>query len=455
MQYSNRAEVQVTQRVDPKLVLASSLLQMAMTELEQAVDAELSENPALERIEEETVTLDDNQISDMLLARSGATYTFSTDESYSARPFDPDDTQDWTDLVIAPTSLSDHLRSQLLPMLPEYLQALGADVADAINARGYLEMEIEEIANTFQTSLEDVEAVLDKLYHCEPAGVGARDLRECLLIQLRQLPHDAVQQLAERFIEEGWAEFTKRQVQKLGRKFKAHPAVAEAAANLITGLNPFPGEAFRSEWQTNSSSAMHSIIPDVVIRRTDTGYEVDIRGFDPSLLSVNNRYMKMYNERSRLSTDERKHVSQYVERAGNFIHSIQQRRRTLRNIVDYLLETQQGFVATGSYRFLRPLTRMQVAREIGVHESTVSRATMNKFAQLPTGEVVPFDVFFKAALRAQKAIEEILMHENPTNPLSDERISQMLKQQGIQVARRTINKYREQLNILSSRRRRA
>lgn len=427
---------------------------MAQVELEQAIEAELNDNPALERIEEDPVTLDDSHISDLLMARSGATFNYTSDEGYNARPFDPDDSQDWTDLVVAPVSLVDHLRAELLPQLPDRLHTLGAHVVEAINPRGYLEMEVEELAHTFGASMEDVEQVLIRLHQCEPAGVGARDLRECLLIQLHQLPRDRARDLAILFVQEGWDEFTKRKIQKLGRRFKAHPALAETAANLISSLNPFPGEGFRVHWQV-AENAPHSVVPDVVIRRTDIGYEVDIRGFDPSLLSVNNRYLSLYNGRSKLTQDERKHVTQYVDRANNFINSIQQRRRTLRNIVDFLLETQQGFVATSSYRFLKPLTRMQVAREIGVHESTVSRATMNKFVQLPSQEVVPFDVFFKPALRARKAIEEILMHENPTNPLSDERISQMLKQQGIEVARRTINKYREQLNILSSRRRRA
>jgi RNA polymerase sigma-54 factor len=125
----------------------------------------------------------------------------------------------------------------------------------------------------------------------------------------------------------------------------------------------------------------------------------------------------------------------------------------MRRIGQALLEHQPGFIATGEYRFLAPLTRSQVAEELGVHESTVSRATLGKFAQLANGEVVSFEVFFKPALRVQKLIEEILAHENPNNPLSDERIAQMLAEQGVKVARRTVNKYRDRSKQLSSRRR--
>jgi len=454
LQNSQRAEVQVSTRVDPKLVLTSTLLQMTQVELEQAVEAELAENPALEVMEQEQEPLDEDTIADQLLLRAGARYSFAED-TVPTKPYDPDDSQDWTDFVVAPVSLADHLRAQLLPMLPERLHALGANVVDAVNDRGYLDMQVEELALSFDATMEDVEEVLEKLQQCEPAGVGARDLRECLLIQLRQMPSEPVRDLALHMVADCWEEFTKQRYSRIGRRYGARPFVVQAAASMVAHLNPFPGEAFRAEWDHFSPSPAPSVTPDVVIRRTDNGYEVEIRGFDPSALTINERYRRLHQQRDRLSSDERSHVVQYVDRAQNFIASIQQRRRTVRRIVDYLLQTQSGFIATGSYRFLRPLTRMQLAREIGVHESTVSRATMGKFVQLPSQEVVPFEVFFKPALRVQKAIEEILRHENPGCPLSDERISKMLKEQGIEVARRTINKYRERLNILSSRRRRA
>jgi RNA polymerase sigma-54 factor len=454
MRQSNRAEAQVSTRVDPKLVMSSTLLQMTCQELDQAVETELNENPALERIEEEEVPLDDDSIADQILSRKGVSYRFTHDVC-SNRPYDPEGQPDWTEFVVAPVPLCDHLRAQLYAILPEHLQVLGGNVVDAIDDRGYLEMEVEELALTFSASMEDVEQVLAALRQCEPAGVGARNLQECLEIQLRQTVESPVRDLAIRVVVEGWEEFSKQRIQKLSRRFRAKPAMIQEAADLIASLNPFPGEDFRADWEINSSSPPQSVVPDVVIQRSEAGYDVEIRGFDPSMLSVNSHYKQMYREGAKLDEDVRKHVTQYVDRAGNFIGSLQQRRRTLQLIVDHLLKTQQGFIATGSYRFLRPMTRMQLAKAVGVHESTVSRATMNKFVQLPSQEVVPFEVFFKPALRVQKAIEEILLHENPSRPLSDERISQMLKQQGIRVARRTINKYREQLNILSSRRRRA
>jgi RNA polymerase sigma-54 factor len=132
---------------------------------------------------------------------------------------------------------------------------------------------------------------------------------------------------------------------------------------------------------------------------------------------------------------------------------LEQRRNTLQKIGEYLLDKQANFLNTGSYQFLQPLTRSRMAHDIGLHESTVSRATSDKFVQIPTGALVNFDVFFKPALRVQKMIEEILSTENPDNPLSDDRIAEILAHQGIQVARRTVNKYRDRTKFLSSRKR--
>mgnify|MGYP002867034042 FL=1 len=136
------------------------------------------------------------------------------------------------------------------------------------------------------------------------------------------------------------------------------------------------------------------------------------------------------------------------------MEALDQRRRTLEKIGTFLIEKQGGFVATGQVQYLADLTRSKMAEELGIHESTVSRATMDKFVQIATGEVLSFDVFFSRSLRVQKIIADLLANENPSNPLSDERISQILAEQGFKVARRTVNKYRDKNRLLSSRRRR-
>jgi RNA polymerase sigma-54 factor len=200
------------------------------------------------------------------------------------------------------------------------------------------------------------------------------------------------------------------------------------------------------------------VTPDLILHRSEAGWTVEVKGVDPNDLMLNREYRKRYkelNSMERPPKDERRHVNHYVQRAEDFIGCIQQRRRTMRRIGEYLIAHQPSFVDTGSYEFLRPLTRTKMAEDLGLHESTVSRATMDKFVQLSSGEIVPFDVFFKPALRIQKMIEEILLHENPDNPLSDEAIARILEEKGVQVARRTVNKYRDRTKLLSSRKRRS
>lgn len=180
-------------------------------------------------------------------------------------------------------------------------------------------------------------------------------------------------------------------------------------------------------------------------------------GLSPTSLTINRAYsrrLEQISSRNSADRSEVAHLRQFVDRARNFIEALDQRRRTLIRIGEYLIQHQSGFVVTGEYRHLKPLTRGKVAQALGLHESTVSRSTTDKFVQIPTGEVVSFDVFFRPAMRVQKMIEEILSVEEPGEALSDERIAQILEQRGIQVARRTVNKYRNRHKLLSSRLRR-
>src|SRR4029079_19673057 len=147
--------------------------------------------------------------------------------------------------------------------------------------------------------------------------------------------------------------------------------------------------------------------------------------------------------------DERKHVVEHVERAEQFIRSLNQRRQTLRQITRSIVDAQTGFLETGSRQFLRPLTRTSIGRILTVHESTVSRATANKYVQLPNQEVVSFNVFFNASLSVKDAIEDLISNEDPSQPLSDQQIVNLLAEKGVRVARRTVVKYRESQKILS------
>ena len=449
---SQRLETGTTLRVDPRVVLASYVLQLNQAELEQALETELNENPALEKLQDEQEPVHEDTILRVVAPQE---LKSRGDDYERHRSMPQEEAFDWLDLATAETSLWDHLRAQLLPDLPNVLRHVGEYMIECVDEKGYLATSVEEIALEVGCALEHATFVLAKLQHCEPAGIGATSLQECLLLQLRN-PESLEQKLARAIVKGHLDELIARRTMKLTRKFGVMPDVVEAAFQEILQLSPYPGEAFGGS-PTTRSAKTSGVMPDLVLIRDEAGWRIEVRGVDPNNLALNHEYRKRFRELSameRAPKDEKRHISHYVQRAEDFIGSLQQRRRTLRRIGEYLIQHQPSFVDTGSYEFLRPLTRTRMAEDLGLHESTISRATMDKFVQLSTGEILSFDVFFKPALRIQKMIEEILRHENPDNPLSDDAIARLLAAKGVHVARRTVNKYRDRTKLLSSRKRR-
>jgi len=451
---SVRTGLRTQLRVDPKLVLGSHLLEVSQIELEQAIEAELQENPALERIDdfEEPVTFDEIVSN---IAPRDRTRQIDDHEQARSAPQDTSYDLDWTDLAGTNDSLLDHLLGQLRVALPERLWPLVTYFVGSINDRGYLTCTVEEAALDCDALLEDAETVLAALKACEPAGVGAADLRECLWLQLRDATTEP-ERLARAMLKRNWDDMVSRDSRAIMRAYGADRELVDEAFEVIMRLSPFPGEAFSQGQKHAKHSGPATVQPDVILHFDQTGWTVEVPGPNALSLRLDPAYSRRRKELSGKpwGDAERRHVFEFSQRAEQFIEAISDRRRTLAQIGKHLIECQNGFVQTGEYRFLGSLTRTQVARDLGLHESTVSRATNGKFVQIATGDLVSFDIFFKPALRMQKMIEEILATENPDNPLSDERISQMLADRGFKVARRTVNKYRDQSKQLSSRLRR-
>lgn len=443
-------------RVDPKLVLSSHILQLTQPELEQAIEAELGDNPALERLQEDGDPLNEDAILKTIAPHElkPASEDF---EFHRSLPNDDNGRPDWTELAASTPSLWEHLRAQLFPMLPRHLLGVGEYLVECINEKGYLTTPVEEIALNTGASMEDVEQALKALKNCEPAGVGAANVQECLLLQLREA--DTIEtKLARAILKSHMDDFLSRRSDRIMRRYRVIPEVVSKAFDEILNLTPYPGEAFCTGPGQMSSGRSQGVVPDLVLALSESGWVVEARGPDPNSFGIHRSYRKRFQElhvAPNAPKDEKRHVTEYVQRASDFIQSIHQRRRTLRTIGEYLVQHQAGFVSTGRYQFLKPLTRTQMAKDLGMHESTVSRATMSKFVQIANGETVSFEVFFKPALRIQKMIQEILETENPKSPLSDEQIAEILKQKGVLVARRTVNKYRDKTKLLSSRKRRS
>lgn len=441
------------QRIDPKIVLSSHILQLSQFELEQAIETELMENPALERIDDfEAPTTHDEILK--VVAPAELRPNHDNNELRRSLPQDGGNEVDWVDLAASCDSLWDHLLAQLQNQLDDRHGALIQYMVGSVNERGYLTCSVEEAALDCNSSLEDAQDVFEALRRCEPAGVGAVNLQDCLFLQLRDAKGDP-ECLARAMLKRDWDDLVNRNSRAISRKYQVDDELVKQAFEVILRLNPFPGETF----ETHSAAPVErsvQALPDVVITLDEIGWLVEVPGPSPISLRVSSSYSKRVGELDNRtwSDPEKKHVHEFVSRAQRFIDALGQRRQQLARIGKFLVERQGGFVKTGEYRFLLPLTRSQVAKDLGLHESTVSRATAGKFIQLATKDVVPFDVFFKPALRVQKMIEEILATENPASPLSDEGIAEILARKGIKVARRTVNKYRDRTKLLSSRMRR-
>jgi RNA polymerase sigma-54 factor len=452
---SLRQRTGVNLRIDPKVVLASRLLQCNRAQLEEALEAELAENPALERLDDTGEPVDTvralKAVAPEELRPSGEDYEVR--RSLPAGTFE--EGVDWLELARAPESLADHLTAQMALRVPPRLARAVETLVGSLDDRGYLAAPVEELALQAGVSIDDAQELVRLLKGCEPAGVGARNLRECLWLQLRGTT-GFYEALARAILAKRFDDLVANNLRAIARAFRVLPEVVEQALAVIRSLRPNPVEGFPAGGHRPLPA--EAATPDLILRYRATGWLVEVHGPGPEALAVSRAYRERLEAARGLRSvppSERRHCAEYVSRAERFIEALEQRRRTIRRIGEHLIERQTGFIATGDCRFLQPMTRARIAQGIGAHESTVSRATQGKFVQIATGEVVAFDVFFRPALRVQQMIAEILATENPASPLSDEAISRALAGRGVPVARRTVNKYRDRNRVLSSRRRKS
>ena len=458
------------QKIDPKLIVANTMLQLSGVELQQAIEQELAENPALEQEDEEPCS--GCELATFLCKHCQYNKEHQQDSTpgdFDARDpdqifdfsSDPDDQFDPISHIKAELTLQEYLRSQLGSAASGKLHEVGDYLINYIDDSGYLKCDLMEITLELDASDEEIAQAASIIQTLDPPGVGATDLRECILIQLRSLAEEGQGNVvAEHIVSEYWSEIKRRKFSRIARRLKIKlDRVMRAVAFIQTKTNPYPAAGFRSPWDHKPSGAKTAVRPDVYIHRTPIGYEIDVLTSDRLSLTINPYYGQIYNEvrngkAENFSKQDKKHIVEYVDRADLFIKNLSNRRKTLRSIAKYIVEYEQGFLETGSKRFLRPLTRVKVARELGMHESTVSRATANKYVQLPNQEVVPFDFFFRSSHSIGDMVVQLIANEDPSHPLSDQEIADTLTKRGHRVARRTVVKYREARKILSSRQRR-
>ncbi|MEN8005689.1 MAG: RNA polymerase factor sigma-54 [Candidatus Krumholzibacteriota bacterium] len=457
-----RQQLVMTQRLQQAL----KLLQVPTLELEQILRHELQGNPLLEEIEPEEeleeATLRDRANADL-------------DEKVREKDVDPqDEDRDWGDSwdegfrgttneqgydeyddlerpqKYIPSGQED-LSDQLQLAVPEGVQRMiGEYIIGCLNEDGLLDCPLSEIAAYYEVEEEEVAAVLEVVQGFDPPGVAARDLQECLLLQL------AARGLADsdeaHVITHHFEALKNRKFSDIAREMKITPKEVQTIAQRIGELDPRPGLSENAE-------GARAIVPDLeVVKVDEEGDEYAVYLNDSNLPRL--RVSQAYEGTAKGNEDAVKFIDDKKRHAEWVIKTIEQRRRTMIKVMEAIVGEQKDFFEKGAIA-LRPLTLQQVASTIGMHESTVSRVTRQKYVQTPRG-VFPLKYFFSAGLDsndgtevAAKAvkimIQEIIKGENTAKPLSDKKIVDMLQEKGLKIARRTVAKYREQMGILSAR----
>src|SRR2546425_2172102 len=465
-------------KVTPKQIAANYILQLSSMELQELINEELLENPALEQTESAVCPLCGNQITGPVCltcfgpSASGAVaYDADFEPLEGSSLMLRDDEDDELDPIVraeAETPLAEYLLWNLRASLPRQLYAIAENLVGNLDESGYLRMSLDEIARTIGADRRDVERALSALQAVEPVGIGARDTRECLLLQLDHLAEEEalVHPYARAIVADHFKELGERKFGEIASALRISREDVQDALDFIKdNLNPYPAHGFAMGPEGAVGARETALRPDVIIRKNEQGdYEVEVIESRRYTLRVSPLYRelvgKMQALRSAANGDalhlrdkERQHIREYVTRAKFFIDNINQRRRTIKRITQTIVECQRGFLDSG-IQHLRPLTRAEVGERIGMHESTVSRATAGKYVMLPNREVVAFSIFFTASLGVKDVIKNLIDAEEPRRPLSDREIVERLRDEGIILARRTVAKYRDEMKILPARLRR-
>lgn len=438
--------------------MTNRLLQMSSMELHQSVVQELSENPALETVDESACSgcsVPGPQCGQCPTAQMW----LRRDPNLPANRATPiEDEPDPVSLVESPDTLQDFLSRQLGAVCPHELLPAARYLVANIDDDGYLRCTLEEAGESLQVSRGLVEQALSMVQLMEPTGVGARTLQECLLLQARALGPEAPKLLVP-IIQDRWKEMTAGRWASIARSLRVKPPEVEhCVAWLRKNLSPYPGQGYRPKWGKTGQRSRLSIRPDVMVHRSEVGhFELEVAREELPVLQLNPEYARIQqslrDHPEAFTPAERKHIQEYLERAQMFLKSLKDRGTIVRRVAEMVLDEQRRYFETELEEDLMPLTQAQLSTFLRVHESTVSRAVADKYLQLPSGRVVPLSFFFDRSAGYRRLVANLVASEDPTSPLSDQEISDTLRRQGVQIARRTVMKYREEQNILSSRQR--
>jgi RNA polymerase sigma-54 factor len=482
-------------RVNPRLYQAMDMLYMPMMDLQQHLKQELLANPFLELLEpedeapeqkdaeQEKEQKEKEEEMDWEEILLNGFEVGGTREQYEQLEYTEPVTVETKDLI-------DHLREQLQMMIltPRQL-LLGEEFLGNINEEGYLAASLEEILGSVNElvaghvspgaeseepgaadaaedgstsatadegapasyTMAEVEEMLAIVQRLDPPGIGARDLRECLLIQLGEQADTA--SLTYRLVHDAFPDLIAHRWNDLAKRFGVEPAAVQAAADELARLDPKPG-------LKHASASDGYIIPDLVVEKIGPRYQVFLNDTGMPRLRLSRSYQEIARDKKKMTPENREFIASKMNSANWMIQAIEQRRQTMLKVMNFIVDRQRDFFEKG-IEFLRPLTLREVAEVINMHESTVSRVTNEKYVQTPRG-VLPLKFFFSSALatasgedasaRSIRAkLQKMVGDEDSAKPLTDQQIVHLFQEQGIQIARRTVAKYRDQLGILPAR----
>jgi RNA polymerase sigma-54 factor len=476
----------------PKLQQALKLLQMPTLELQQVLKQEMLQNPLLEEVEDQDLELDEEEPREAADERAQSEEQeakakevdaeVSSDEArkeqvefddYFESSFGAGDgfaneegREDFVERVpVAKQSFSEYLMSQIrLATDDQRTRDIGEYLIGSLDDSGYLTCSLDEVAETFRDGdpgsdddkrkrIEEVERVLKIIQTFDPIGVGARNLKECLLIQLEA--KGLGDSVPARIVRDYFEEFKQKKYLDLSKALRMPLREIQDQAQIIGSLNPKPGLDILVD-------EPKYVIPDLVVDRVGDRYVVSLNDHNVPRLRISQSYRDELSQNVELDEKARDFIQGRLKNAKWLIQTIEQRRRTMIKVMEAIVEEQRDFFERGA-AYLRPLTLQQVASKIGMHESTVSRVTTSKYVQTPRG-VYELKYFFSSALSTEEGdevsaksakmrIRGIIEKEDARRPLSDQKIADILKKDGLIIARRTVAKYREQLGILPARHR--
>ena len=477
---SQHTQLKQELKINPRLYQAMDLLYMPLLDLQQHLKQELLNNPFLEMVEPE----EDEEENEEAPAEETPAEAEKKDKEEidweeilldgfdtAGRREEHEEREYYEPVTVDSRDLGDHLRDQvsLLELSPRQ-SALADEFIGNIQDDGYLACPLEEILSGVNEAIEkmaeeagrdddelplytmaEAEEMLGVIQRLDPPGVGARDLRECLMLQLREagleqsVPFRLVRDCYDELINHRWSEISKR--------FGISPSDVQRAADEIAKLDPKPGLVY-------SDRSDNYIIPDLIFEKIDGKYHVFLNDVNFPRLKLSRAYQEIARDKKKFDGENKEFISNKLNSANWMIQAIEQRRQTMLKVMNYIVERQREFFEKG-VQYLKPLTLREVAEVINMHESTVSRVTNEKFVQTPRG-VLPLKFFFSSGLsttdgedvsaRGIKAqIEKLVAEEDPKHPLTDQAIVNILKESGVQIARRTVAKYRDQLGVLSAR----